>query len=135
MKTRYYALLIIAGLAITDSSSILAQTGSGKSDYRQVNTYVNPVLPGDHPAPTMLKVGNDFYHCGSSYHFTPYMPVYHSKDLVLWEVISRVLPPPKAGWVPDRPLGGTLQGAITYFHGSYRNYLSGFLKRRQVQYL
>jgi beta-xylosidase len=119
MKKRYYALLIIAGLAITGSSSILAQTGSGKSDYMQVNTYVNPVLPGDHPDPTLLKIGNDFYNCGSSFHFTPYMPVYHSKDLVHWEVIGRVLPPSKAGWVPDRPSGGTWQGAITYFYGSF----------------
>jgi beta-xylosidase len=124
MKNRYCALLIVAGLAITCRSSILAQTGSGKSDYRQVNTYVNPVLPGDHPDPTLLKVGNDFYHCGSSFHFTPYMPVYHSKDLVHWEVISRVLPPAKAGWVSDRPSEGTWQGAITYFYSSYWIYFS-----------
>lgn len=61
--------------------------------YNEVNTYVNPVLPGDHPDPTLLKVGDDFYHCGSSFHFTPYLPIYHSKDLVHWEVISRVVPP------------------------------------------
>src|SRR5881397_1978715 len=59
--------------------------------YNAVKTYVNPVLPGDHPDPTLLKVGDDFYHCGSSFHFTPYLPIYHSKDLVHWEVISRVV--------------------------------------------
>jgi beta-xylosidase len=31
------------------------------SDYQQVKTYVNLVLPGDHPDPTLLKVGDDFY--------------------------------------------------------------------------
>jgi beta-xylosidase len=60
--------------------------------YQTVKTYVNPVLPGDHPDPTLLKVGDDFYHCGSTFHFNPYLPIYHSKDLVHWEVISRVLP-------------------------------------------
>ncbi|MGZ3847314.1 MAG: family 43 glycosylhydrolase, partial [Flavisolibacter sp.] len=50
--------------------------------YQSVSTYVNPVLPGDHPDPTLLKVGDDFYHCGSSFHFTPYLPIYHSKDLI-----------------------------------------------------
>ena len=103
---------------------ILAQNSSDKSNYQQVNTYVNPVLPGDHPDPTLLKVGDDFYHCGSSFHFTPYMPVYHSRDLVHWEVIGRVLPPSKAGWVSDRPSAGTWQGAITYFYGSYWIYFS-----------
>ncbi|HEX7412291.1 MAG TPA: family 43 glycosylhydrolase [Bacteroidales bacterium] len=87
--------------------------------YNRVKTYVNPVLPGDHPDPTLLKVGDDFYHCGSSFHFTPYLPVYHSKDLVHWEVISRVVPPSKAGFVTDRPSAGIWQGAITHFYGSY----------------
>ncbi|MCU7552254.1 family 43 glycosylhydrolase [Chitinophagaceae bacterium LB-8] len=92
--------------------------------YRQVNTYVNPVLPGDHPDPTLLKVGDDFYHCGSSFHFTPYLPIYHSNDLVHWEVISRVVFPSNASFVTDRPSAGIWQGAITYFYGSYWIYFS-----------
>ncbi|HMI64008.1 MAG TPA: family 43 glycosylhydrolase, partial [Puia sp.] len=92
--------------------------------YNEVKTYVNPVLPGDHPDPTLLKVGGDFYHCGSSFHFTPYLPVYHSRDLVHWEVISRVLPPSGAGFVADRPSAGIWQGAITHFYGSYWIYFS-----------
>lgn len=92
--------------------------------YQTVKTYANPVLPGDHPDPTLLKVGDDFYHCGSTFHFNPYMPIYHSKDLVHWEIIARVLPPTKAGWVSDRPSAGIWQGAITYFYGSYWIYFS-----------
>jgi beta-xylosidase len=92
--------------------------------YSEVNTYVNPVLPGDHPDPTLLKVGTDFYHCGSSFHFNPYLPIYHSKDLVHWKVISRVLPPANTDMVGDRPGGGVWQGAITYFYGSYWIYFS-----------
>ena len=103
---------------------IMAQINEDKSNYLQVNTYVNPVLPGDHPDPTLLRVGSDFYHCGSSFHFNPYMPIYHSRDLVHWEVIGRVLPPSKAGWVTDRPSSGTWQGAITYFYGSFWIYFS-----------
>lgn len=103
-----------------------AQTTATDSShfYNEVSTYVNPVLPGDHPDPTLLKAGDDFYHCGSSFHFTPYLPIYHSKDLVHWEVISRVVPPAKAGWVADKPSGGIWQGAITYFYGSYWIYFS-----------
>jgi len=90
----------------------------------QVLTYVNPVLPGDHPDPTLIRVGKDFYHCGSSFHFNPYLPVYHSTDLVHWEVISRVVPSSRASFVTDRPSAGIWQGAITYFYGSYRVYFS-----------
>jgi GH35 family endo-1,4-beta-xylanase/beta-xylosidase len=92
--------------------------------YNSVRTYVNPVLPGDHPDPTLLRVGEDFYHCGSSFHFTPYLPIYHSRDLVHWEVIARVVPPSEASFVADRPSGGIWQGAITYFYGSYWIYFS-----------
>jgi xylan 1,4-beta-xylosidase len=99
-------------------------TTDSTSFFSTVKTYVNPVLPGDHPDPTLLKVGNDFYYCGSTFHFNPYLPVYHSTDLVHWEVISRVLPSSKAGWVSDRPSAGIWQGAITYFYGSYWIYFS-----------
>lgn len=100
------------------------QKADDVANCQQVNTYTNPVLPGDHPDPTLLRVGNDFYHCGSTFHFNPYMPVYHSTDLVHWEVIGRVLPPSKAAWVSDKPSEGIWQGAITYFYGSYWIYFS-----------
>lgn len=92
--------------------------------YTKEMTYVNPVLPGDHPDPTLLKVGDDFYHCGSSFHFNPYLPIYHSRDLVHWNIIGRVLPPSHSTMVADRPSGGVWQGAITYFYGSYWIYFS-----------
>jgi Beta-xylosidase len=110
-------LLMISGL-------VLAQQHAYKNNYKSVNTYVNPVLPGDHPDPTLLKVGDDFYHCGSTFHFTPYMPIYHSKDLVHWKIIGRILSPENAKWVEDRPSAGIWQGAITYFYGSYWVYFS-----------
>ena len=107
------------------STSLFAQSTLDSSGfYNEVHTYVNPVLPGDHPDPTLFRMGDDFYHCGSSFHFTPYLPIYHSKDLVHWEVISRVLPPSQSGFVTDRPSGGVWQGAFTYFYGSYWIYFS-----------
>jgi beta-xylosidase len=124
MRKSIYILAVLVVLTLLKASSLMAQNISDKSNYLQVNTYVNPVLPGDHPDPTLLKVGNDFYHCGSSFHFNPYMAVYHSKDLVHWEVIGRVLPALKAGWVTDRPSAGIWQGAITYFYDSYWIYFS-----------
>src|SRR5665811_679216 len=111
MKRSFYTFIGIVCFTFLKVSFLLAQDNSNKSDYLQVNTYVNPILPGDHPDPTLLKIGDDFYHCGSSFHFLPFMPIYHSKDLVHWEVIGRVLPSSKAGFVSDRPSSGTWQGA------------------------
>lgn len=118
--------ICLCSLLLVLSSAGRAQNAAVDSSiyYNEVTTYVNPVLPGDHPDPTVLKSGDDFYHCGSSFHFTPYLPIYHSTDLVHWEVISRVVPPAKAGWVSDKPSAGIWQGAITYFYGSYWIYFS-----------
>jgi xylan 1,4-beta-xylosidase len=119
-------LLSLAGLLLYGMAIELCAQGITDSlpFYNQVKTYTNPVLPGDHPDPTLLKVGDDFYHCGSSFHFTPYLPIYHSKDLVHWKVIGRVLAPEQSGFVTDRPSAGIWQGAITYFYGSYWIYFS-----------
>jgi len=124
MQKYFYAALALLSLIVLKPDVLEAQDKTDPSFYQEVKTYTNPVLPGDHPDPTLLKVGDDFYHCGSTFHFTPYMPVYHSKDLVHWEVIGRVLPLSKAKWVSDRPSTGIWQGAITYFYGSYWIYFS-----------
>jgi hypothetical protein len=29
--------------------------------------YINPIIPGDHPDPTLTKIGNYFYTSGSSF--------------------------------------------------------------------
>lgn len=104
---------------------IWAKTFSNSDSlYRYVCTYINPVLPGDHPDPTLLKVGDDFYFCGSCFHFTPYLTILHSKDLIHWKEISRVVPSNWSGLISDAPSNGIWQGAITYFYGSFWIYFS-----------
>ena len=125
MKSSNHRVIGLVSLLLLNVVVVLGQKKNADSSvyYNQVNTYVNPVLPGDHPDPTMLKVGNDFYHCGSSFHFTPYLPIYHSKDMVHWQVISRVVPPSKGTWVTDRPSAGIWHGAITNLYGTYWVYI------------
>ena len=106
MNTKHFLYKItILLVVVLNLNSLLASTPDDALNCKQVNTFANPVLPGDHPDPTLFQFGKDFYHCGSTFHFNPYMPIYHSTDLVHWEVIARVLPPTRAGWVSDRPSG------------------------------
>lgn len=53
--------------------------------------YTNPVLPGFHPAPSICRVGSDFYLITSSFEYFPGLPLYHSTDLVHWEQINHIL--------------------------------------------
>jgi beta-xylosidase len=89
-----------------------------------VSTYINPVLAGDHPDQTILRIGNDFYSTGSSFDFTPNVPILHSKDLVHWETISRAVPANWSGLTNDVPGGGCWQGSLAFFNNSYWVYFS-----------
>jgi len=51
-------------------------------------TFKNPILPGFSPDPSICRVGEDYYLATSSFVWFPAMPVYHSKDLVNWELIG-----------------------------------------------
>ena len=85
------------------------------------NTYMNPVIPGDHPDCTLSKVGNDFYTTGSSFNVTPV--IYHSTDLVHWEAVAQ---PVSAAWsgYGDSPGGGCWGGQIVYYNGEYWDFFS-----------
>jgi xylan 1,4-beta-xylosidase len=69
-------------------------------DYAQ--TFSNPILGGDHPDPTIVRVGNDYYLTHSSFEYLPGLTVYHSRDLVNWEPLCSALYD-KLGsvWAPD----------------------------------
>ena len=50
--------------------------------------YENPIFPGFHPDPSICRVGEDFYLVTSTFEFYPGVPIYHSKNLVNWELLG-----------------------------------------------
>ena len=50
IKSKYLVLFIL----ITISGYLFGQNNI-------ITTYMNPVIPGDHPDPTLTRIGNDFY--------------------------------------------------------------------------
>ncbi|PWJ37994.1 glycoside hydrolase family 43 protein [Sediminitomix flava] len=61
----------------------------------QPETFKNPILPGFHPDPSICRVGEDYYLATSSFEWFPGVPIYHSKDLVNWELIGHALDRPE----------------------------------------
>jgi beta-xylosidase len=55
-------------------------------------TYTNPVLFADYSDPDVIRVGRDYYLVASSFHFSPGLPILHSRDLVHWRILGHVLP-------------------------------------------
>src|SRR5688572_28722342 len=57
-------------------------------------SYRNPILPGFHPDPSLVRVGEDFYLVTSTFAWFPGLPVYHSRDLVNWKLIGHAIDRP-----------------------------------------
>lgn len=56
----------------------------------QAQTYNNPVIPGDFPDPSVIRVGEDFYATATTGDWSPQFPILHSKDLVNWKIVGAV---------------------------------------------
>jgi len=54
------------------------------------NTYSNPVIPGDIPDPSIIRVGNIYYATGTSFDFGPNYPIYESTDMINWKRTASV---------------------------------------------
>jgi xylan 1,4-beta-xylosidase len=71
----------------------------------------NPVLPGFHPDPSVIRVGEDYYLATSTFVWQPGIRLFHSRDLATWELVGHGLAPDihdlrgldaNAGiWAPD----------------------------------
>ena len=53
-------------------------------------TYTNPVIAGDFPDPSVIRVGQDYWAAATSGEWAPLFPILHSRDLVNWEVAGAV---------------------------------------------
>lgn len=66
----------------------------------------NPVLPGDHPDPSIIRIGKDYWATATSSQWAPLFPILHSTDMLHWKTESAVFPePPKWSvsnyWAPE----------------------------------
>ena len=53
-----------------------------------------PVVPGFHPDPSVVRVGDTYWLVHSSFEYAPGVPLYRSADLVTWEQAGHVLARP-----------------------------------------
>ena len=64
--------------------------------------FLNPIMSGDHPDPSILKDGSDYYMTFSSFDAYPGLVIWHSKDLVNWQPIGpALLKNIGSVWAPD----------------------------------
>src|SRR5258706_16112606 len=75
--------------------------GQRKADLGD-GTFLNPIVAGDHPDPTVLKVGANYYLTFSSFDAYPGLPLWRSTDLVNWHPLGPTLSMPVGSvWAPE----------------------------------
>lgn len=90
-------------------------TRSGRGE-----AFANPVIPGFSPDPSIVRVGEDFYLVCSTFEYFPGVPIYHSRDLVHWQLINYCLSRPS-----QLPLGdcaassGIYAPTLRYHDGTF----------------
>lgn len=53
-------------------------------------TYSNPVIAGDFPDPSVIRVGEEYWATATSGGWAPHFPILHSRNLVDWETVGAV---------------------------------------------
>lgn len=102
-------------LAIALLCAITASANGADDD-----VFSNPVMPGFNPDPSICRVGDDYYMVTSSFTWFPGIPIYHSRDLVNWELIAHALDQP--GTIDTNGLNdndGTWAATIRHHNGLF----------------
>ncbi|UQU62745.1 glycoside hydrolase family 43 protein [Couchioplanes caeruleus] len=73
---------------MTIAKPAVSTAGAGGTGDRVIR---NPVLPGFHPDPSIVRVGADYYIATSTFEWYPGVRVHHSTDLVTWQPLGGVL--------------------------------------------
>ena len=83
-------LLFLLVCIFYNSSSAQDTTDQRWSPKLNKSEYVNPVIPGFFPDPSVVKVGEDYYCVNSTFEYFPGIIISHSKDLIHWKQIGHV---------------------------------------------
>ena len=81
-----------AGAAAACASPAAPRWARGLEGQRKADlgngTFINPIIAGDHPDPTILKDGKNYYMTFSSFYSYPGLVIWHSTDLVNWAPVG-----------------------------------------------
>jgi beta-xylosidase len=90
-------------------------------------TYRNPVIGGDVPDPTVIRVGGNYYAAATTSDFAPNYPIFHSTDLINWTRIGAIFNKPPA-WIK----GDCWAPELSYHDGTYYVYYTARKKENNV---
>lgn len=92
--------------------ALLASTGNALTAAPDNSTYYNPILSGWHSDPSCVHVDGTFFCATSTFISFPGIPIYASKDLINWKLISHA-------WNRESQLPGVSRNTTGQQDGMY----------------
>jgi len=86
-------------------------------------TFMNPIMAGDHPDPSILKDGDDYYMTFSSFDAYPGLVIWHSRDLINWQPVGPAL---------FKNVGSVWAPELVKHKGRYYIYFPGIAPYRSI---
>jgi len=111
--------------ATTPASWGVGVEGQRRADLGD-GTYLNPIVAGDHPDPTILKDGADYYMTFSSFYAYPGVVIWRSRDLLNWSPITTAL---------TKPIGSVWAMDLIRHQGRYYIYIPATPDNRQTVFV
>jgi len=88
-RTRWIASVVVVLLTTGGCAEAPADQAEAKAGF-----FSNPIISGFAPDPSIVRVEGDFYLINSTFEYFPGIPIYHSEDLINWELIAHALHDP-----------------------------------------
>ncbi len=124
----------LSGLAVV--SLLAGQALAGPASDSAPPEFSNPVITGFAPDPSIVRVGEDFYLVNSSFEYFPGIPVYHSTDLVNWELVGHALHrPSQVDLETADSSGGVHAPTIRYHEGTFYVIVTNIVANRPVNFI
>lgn len=113
-----------AGPAATGPVAFEAFTYSGMdplADSVDRGSYLNPILAGFYPDPSLCRVGDDTYLVTSTFAYFPGLPIFRSRDLVHWVPVGNAIHRPAQAPALTRTnvSGGMFAPTIRHHDGKF----------------
>jgi len=100
--------------AVVVSILVAALRMAGGDRLAAADTYANPVLPGDFPDPSVIRVGDEYWATATTSEWGPLFPLLRSGDLVHWELTGHVFHTP-----PDWAVANFWAPEISEYRGKF----------------
>jgi hypothetical protein len=111
--------LLIQSCGLTAAAKLINSSSPAQIS-STADTFRNPIIPGFNPDPSIVRCGHDYFLAKSTFEYFPGVPIYHSKDLISWNLIGHALTrPSQLNLSSQAPSTGVFAPTLRYVKGRF----------------